>query len=67
MDHVREATNHSQTQGKIERRYQTLKTRIPLENYYLPGDLDGQIDAFVRHYNDCGYHESLGNLAPADV
>jgi hypothetical protein len=27
------------TQGKIERWHQTLKNRILLENYYLPGDL----------------------------
>jgi len=26
------------TQGKIERWHQTLKNRILLENYYLPGD-----------------------------
>ena len=35
------------TQGKIERWHQTLKNRILLENYYLPGDLKAQIDAFV--------------------
>ena len=67
MDHIRGAPNHPQTQGKIERWHQTLKNRILLENYYLPGDLEGQIDAFVRHYNDHRYHESLGNLTPADV
>ena len=29
--------------------HQTLKNRILLENYYLPGDLRHQIDAFVEH------------------
>ena len=67
MDHVRGAPNHPQTQGKIERWHQTLKNRILLENYYLPGDLEGQIRAFVQHYNDRRYHESLGNVTPADV
>lgn len=67
MDHTRGAPNHPQTQGKIERWHQTLKNRILLENYFLPGDLEGQIKAFVRHYNDCRYHESLGNVTPADV
>jgi len=67
VDHVRGAPNHPQTQGKIERRHQTLKNRILLENYFLPGDLEGQIDAFVRHYNDHHYHEYLGNLTPADA
>jgi putative transposase len=49
---------------KIERWHQTLKNRILLENYYLPGDLEAKIDAFVDHYNHRRYHESLGNLTP---
>src|SRR6202020_963088 len=39
MQHVRGAPYHPQTQGKIERWHQTLKNRILLDNYYLPGDL----------------------------
>ena len=46
MSHVRGAPCHPQTQGKIERWHQTLKNRILLENYYLPGDLEARIDAF---------------------
>ena len=65
--HVRGAPYHPQTQGKIERWHQTLKNRILLENYYLPGDLEAQIAAFVEHYNHRRYHESLDNLTPADV
>ena len=45
---------------------QTLKNRILLEHYYLPGDLEPQVAAFVAHYNH-RYHESLDNLNPADV
>jgi hypothetical protein len=56
-----------QTQGKIERWHQTLKNRILLENYFLPGDLEAQIAAFVDNYNHRRYHESLDNLTPADV
>jgi len=67
MGHVRGAPCHPQTQGKIERWHQTLKNRILLENYYLPGDLEARIDAFVDHYNHRRYHESLDNLTPADV
>jgi len=67
MDHVRGARHHPQTQGKIERWHQTLKNRILLENYYLPGDLEAQIGSFVEHYNHHRYHESLANLTPADV
>jgi len=67
MKHIRGAPYHPMTQGKIERWHQTLKNRILLEHYYLPGDLEAQIDDFVGHYNHCRYHESLGNLTPADV
>ena len=41
--------------------------RILLENYFLPGDLERQIEAFVEHYNNQRYHESLANVTPADV
>jgi putative transposase len=67
MDHVRGAPYHPMTQGKIERWHQTLKNRILLENYYLPGELEVRIGDFVAHYNHLRYHESLGNLTPADV
>ena len=67
MSHVRGAPYHPQTQGKIERWHQTLKNRILLEHYFLPGDLEKQIEAFVDHYNHQRYHESLKNLTPADV
>jgi len=67
MSHVRGAPFHPQTQGKIERWHQTLKNRILLENYFLPGDLEGQIEAFVEHYNHQRYHESLDNVTPADA
>jgi hypothetical protein len=54
------------TQGKIERWHQTLKGRILLENYFLPGDLEAQIAAFVTDYNYCRYDdESIDNLTPA--
>jgi transposase InsO family protein len=67
MDHVRGAPMHPQTQGKIERWHQTLKNRILLENYYLPGALEQAIGDFVAHYNHLRYHESIANLTPADV
>ena len=43
------------------------KSRILLENYFLPGDLETQIEAFVEHYNNQRYHESLNNVTPADA
>jgi transposase InsO family protein len=67
MTHVRGAPLHPQTQGKIKRWHQTMKNRVLLENYYLPGDLERQIGAFVEYYNNQRYHESLNNVTPADV
>jgi putative transposase len=48
-------------------RHQTMKNRILLENYFLPGDLEAQIETFVEHYNHRRYHESLSNVTPADA
>ena len=67
MEHIRGAPFHPQTQGKIERWHQTMKNRILLENYYLPGNLEQQNGVFVDHYNNHRYHESLNNVTPADV
>jgi transposase InsO family protein len=55
------------TQGKIERYHRSMKNRILLDNYYLPGQLEQSIEEFVSYYNNCRYHESLDNLTPADV
>src|SRR3546814_9512725 len=52
MSHVRGAPMHPQTQGKIERWHQTLKNRILLENYFLPGDLEAQIERSEEHTSE---------------
>lgn len=52
MDHVRGAPYHTQTQCKIERCHQTLKKRIVLENYFLPGDLKKQVRQSIDYYNN---------------
>ena len=67
MKHVRGAPMHPQTQGKIERWHQTLKNRVLLENYFFEGELEAAIAAFIDHYNNHRYHESIGNLTPVDV
>ena len=51
MDRVRGAPNHPQTQGKIRRRYQTMKNRIRLEIHYLRSALGNAVGTFVNHYN----------------
>ena len=67
MKHVRGRPNHPQTQGKIERYHRSMKNVVKLENYYLPGELELKLEEFVEYYNNERYHESLQNLAPADV
>ena len=44
-----------------------MKNRILLENYYLPGELEVRLAQFIDFYNTRRYHESLGNLTPADI
>jgi len=67
MTHTRGKPYHPMTQGKIERWHRTMKDRILLEHYYMPGDLRQKIETFVTHYNTRRYHESLNNLTPEDV
>jgi hypothetical protein len=52
--HVRGAPYHPMTQDKIERWHQTLNNR-------------SWTTAFVADYDHRRYHESIGNLTPADV
>ena len=44
-----------------------MKNQILLHHYYLPGELEEQIQRFVSYYNHERYHEPLDNLIPADV
>ena len=67
MGHTRGRPYHPMTQGKIERYHRSMKNRILLEHYCLPGELEARVAAFVEHYNHERYHESLDNLTPADV
>ena len=41
--------------------------RILLENYFLPGVLEAQIEPFGEHYNHRRYHVSLDNVTPANA
>lgn len=67
IKHTRGAPFHPQTQGKIERYHRSIKNIINLQNYYSPEELEKEMEAFVEHYNNHRYHESLNNLTPADV
>jgi putative transposase len=67
MTHTRGKPYHPMTQGKIERYHRSMKNRILLENYYLPGQLQARLAEFADYYNSRGCHESLLNLTSADV
>jgi len=67
ISHTRGAPYHPMTQGKIERFHRSMKNEVKLNNYYFPDDLRAEIDRFVEYYNNHRYHESLNNVAPADV
>src|SRR5262249_12565221 len=58
--HIRGRPYHPMTQGKIERYHRSMKNRILLDNYYLPGQLEQNIEEFVR---DCMSSEHFGQLA----
>ena len=67
LSHIRGALYHPQTQGKIERYHRSMKAIVKLENFYFPWELEQAVASFVDYYNHHRYHESLGNLIPADV
>jgi putative transposase len=67
MRHIRGKPYHPMTQGKIERYHRSMKNVINLEKYYFPWELEQEVARFVEHYNNERYHESLGNVTPADV
>lgn len=67
ISHTRGAPYHPMTQGKIERYHRTMKNVILLQNYYLPWDLEKEIERFIEYYNNSRYHESINNLIPRDV
>lgn len=67
IKHIRGKPYHPQTQGKIERYHRSLKNIVGLDNYWMPEELEGQIEVFVDYYNNQRYHEALNNLRPVDV
>ena len=44
-----------------------MKNVVKLRNYYLPDELERELERFVRYYNEERVHESLDNVTPADV
>ena len=67
IEHTRGAPYHPMTQGKIERYHRSMKNLVQLQNYAYPWDLERESACFVDYCNHQRYHESLGNVTPADV
>ncbi len=67
MTQTHGAPFHPMTQGKIERYHRSMKNEINLQKYYLPWELEQEIERFVTYYNNERYHESLDNVTPANV
>ena len=55
------------TQGRIERYHRSMKNEINLQKYYMPWELEQEIERFIDYYNNRRYHEALDNVTPADV
>lgn len=60
-------SHHPQTVGKLERLHRTMKEHVNLHVPDNPWQLSRSIDEFYRYYNYERPHESLQNVAPADV
>jgi transposase InsO family protein len=56
---------HPQTCGKVERLHQTLKRYLDKQRpAKTPGELQGQLDAFIHYYNAIRPHRALGGRTP---
>jgi putative transposase len=67
MTQTHGAPYHPMTQGKIERYHRSMKNEINLQKYYMPWELEQEIERFINYYNNKRYHEALDNVTPADV
>jgi len=67
MTQTHGAPYHPMTQGKIERYHRSMKNEINLQKYYMPWELEQEIERFIDYYNNERYHEALDNVTPSDV
>lgn len=67
MEQVHGRSNHTQTQGKIERYHSAIKNVVKLDNYHEPEELEKTLENFVNIYHNEKYRQWLQNLMPAAV
>src|SRR5207302_11388650 len=66
--HKRARPYHPQTCGKIERFHQAMKRYLAKQSPARTiAQLQRQLDAFLRTYNEQRPHRALGRLTPAEV
>lgn len=59
---------YPQSNGKIERFYQTCKNESIRKNSFLSfNDLNRQLASYIKHYNYNRLHSSIGYIAPWDM
>lgn len=67
MTQTHGAPYHQITQGKFYRYHRLRKNEINLQKYYMPWELEQEIERFIDYYNNKRYREALDNVTPADV
>jgi len=61
------ATLSSDDTGQDRRFHRSMKNIIIFNHYYLPWDLEKEIEEFVNFYNNERYPESINNFRAVDV
>jgi transposase InsO family protein len=68
LRHVQTSPHYPQSNGKMERFYGTIKSEaIRRQSYLSIEDARGQIDGYIKYYNEKRLHSSIYYLTPKDV
>jgi putative transposase len=68
ITHRRTRFFYPQSNGKVERLFQTIKNEATRKQSYLSlQDLENQLAGYIAHYNQNRLHSSLGYVTPMDM